>query len=136
MIVLNPASVSLLGRDLPGVESVTVSRRARKTVEEWTDLGPYCAYADVPEQRVTVTLRRTVTADEPWSPRPGESGTLRLRVGASQGAARGRVVTATVVVMAAEHEAGPPGGLRQRVEMLAVSPTGAADPVQEQEVTS
>lgn len=139
MVVLHPASVTLLGRELAGVESVAVNRRARGGAghaEEWSDLGPHCVFVDVPEQRVTVSVRRVVTADEPTPARPGDAGTLQFRTGQSLGAARGRQYAAQVVVLAVRHEAGPPAGVRQRIEMQAVSSTGAADPLQEQEASS
>lgn len=136
MIVLSPREVSLLGLTLGGVESVAVSRRARKLVEEWSDIGPYCVLVDVPEQRVEVTLRRVITADESWSPTPGQAGLLTLRVAASAASPRARTLSAAVVVTAVEHDAGPAGGVRQRIEMAAVSATGFQDPVAQQEAVS
>lgn len=133
MIVLSPREVSLIGRTLTGVESVTVSRRARKVIEEWSDAGQFCVMADVPEQRVSVTLRRVITADEAWSPAPGQAGAVSFRVGPSAAAPRGRTVSAAVVVLSVEHEAGAAGGVGQRIEMVAVSSTGAVDPIAQQE---
>lgn len=56
MIWLNPDRVALGSFELRHVTSIAVDREARRRTEEWTDLGPHLAFADVPEQRVNVMV--------------------------------------------------------------------------------
>lgn len=131
MVFLNPASVTLLGKTLDGVTLVLVDRRATKLALERGDLGPHCVFADAPEQRVVVRVERAVSADEAAPAKPGEQGALAFRTGVGSDNAGVRSYSATVVVMAVEHEIRRRGGARQVIEMVALSATGADDPIAE-----
>ena len=130
MLSLNPQSVSLLGAALTDVASIAIDRRAIRTAEEHSDLGPYCVFADIPQQRVTITITRAINNPEPPPPPPGSQGQLSFTAAtsASDDAPR-RTYTATVVLTAIDHDLSSAKGATQRIACLAISPDGATDPV-------
>jgi len=131
MLALRPQSVVLLGVALTDVDALAVDRRTTRHAEERTDLGPHVVFADAPEQRVSVTITRTLTRDEPTSLRPGQQGELRFTTSPSDSDAKRRVFSATVVVLSVDHDLTARTGVRQRIHAVALSPDGAADPVAE-----
>lgn len=129
MLVLHPTDVSLLDAPLPGVESIAVSRAATKFIAERTDAGPHPVFADAPEQAVEIIIVRAFDGPQPPGPLPGQQGAL-LFTGALSGAdGPARRVSATVVVRAARIELSRSKGAAQRIELLALSTSGAADPI-------
>lgn len=135
MLFLNPSEVTLLGAPLRDVRSLAVDRVAARAVTEWSDAGPHAVFADVPEQRVTIVISRDVAADEPAGVRPGDQGAIQFRAGAGLDEAGVRSYSATVVALRVAHRLSRTGGAAQEIELLALSPTGAADPIVESEVT-
>lgn len=131
MIYLNPASVKLGTFDLTNVFSIALDREARRLIEEWTDLGPFENFADVPEQRVSVWIARRILATETSGPKPGESHALSFRAADGADASSVRSVSMTVVVTAVEHTLSSSGRATQRIRGVAVSTTGSGDPVTE-----
>lgn len=129
MVWLNPDTVTLDSTVLTHVTFAAIDREARRTAIEWTDLGAYPAFADVPEQRVTVRITRRVSASEPAPARPGDQVLFTLRSAPGASAAGVRVVSATVVITEIAHAWSSAAGLTQRITALALSPTGAEDPV-------
>lgn len=129
MLIIKPRSVTLLGVTLEHVDAVGVDRRTSKRVEERTDLGPHIVFADAPEQRVTVSITRTLTRDEASGFRPGQQGELRFVAAPSDSDAGRRSFSATVVIVSVEHDLGVKFGARQRIVALAVSTDGANDPI-------
>lgn len=135
MLILHPTDVTLLGAPLPGVESIAVSREAARFVTERTDAGPHSVFADAPEQAVEITVLRAIEGPQPAGPIPGQQGTL-VFTGALSGAdGPARRVSATVVVRSARIELSRRKGAAQRLELVALSTDGAADPIAIQEVT-
>ena len=134
MLILHPADVTLLGAPLPGVESISVSREAVRFVTERTDAGPHTVFADAPEQAVEITILRAIEGQQPPGPIPGQQGAL-LFTGALSGAdGPARRISATVVVRSARIELSRRKGAGQRIDLLALSTDGAADPITVQEV--
>lgn len=134
MLSLTPSTVTLLSHPLDQVDAVAIDRRGGSLAEERTDNGPHLVFADAPEQRVTVSLTRTLTRDEPTLVRPGDMGELRLTTAPSASDARRRTITATVVVVSVEHDFLNRAGetvARQRLALLALSPDGHTDPITE-----
>jgi hypothetical protein len=131
MLSLHPQSVSFLGTTLSDVEAIAVDRRSSKQTEERTDLGPHLVFADVPEQRVTISITRTLTRDESTTFAPGAQGQLRFTTAPSSSDALRRTFTASAVVLSIEHELSRKAGARQRIALLALSTDGAADPINE-----
>ncbi len=140
MIWLNPETVTLGAVTLTNVVSVAIDRQGRRTVSQYTDLGRYSAFLDVPEQKVTVRIVRRITESEGTTIRPGDKLTLGVRASAGQSAAGVRKTSATVVILSVENSlsargAGGNGGATQRITAEAVSTDGAADPVTVTSVT-
>lgn len=131
MLFLNPQRVTIGSLVLDNVQSIAVDREARRLVEEWTDLGRYAAFADVPEQRTRIRLLRALTRSEATPLRPGDQALLRFRVASGASAAGVRELAATVVVTAVDHTLSARQGAVQRIEALAISPDGGADPITE-----
>lgn len=132
MLILNPRSIVFGGTRFENVLLVAIDREAKRLALEWTDLGPHVAFADVPEQLVSVKVVQEVMDGAPDGPRPGESGTLSL-VASGTGSDSGRLrLSATAVVKACTHEIVTSGrglGARRTVEFVLVSSTGATDPI-------
>ncbi|MBL0921567.1 MAG: hypothetical protein IBJ10_05495 [Phycisphaerales bacterium] len=133
MLILQPHHVTLLGEALPGVDSIAVSRSASKFVVERADAGPHPVFADAPEQAVEVVIVRTLDGPSPDAPAPGRQGALAFVAAPSGADGPSRRVSATVVVRSSRVEASGRRGASQRIELLALSPDGAADPISIQE---
>jgi hypothetical protein len=129
MLVLRPELVEFNGMEWPGVELIAVERTAGREVVEFGDRGPYVAFVDVPERRVTVRVQRS----------PGPGFGVEAAVGAEVvlvfEAAPGRAdsgrtrVTVSGVVMRVGYET-TPKGVKQVVSVVGVSPDGGvSDPV-------
>ncbi|MGP1273640.1 MAG: hypothetical protein ACTS22_09940 [Phycisphaerales bacterium] len=134
MLVLRPETVSFGGSAWSGVDAVTIERSAARTVDEFGDLGRFMAYADVPEQRVTVQVMGV--ADRGWSQpvSPGDAGDLVFESsrGRTDGG-RSRVTVSCVVVRVKEDWR--VGGASRTVTLVGVSADGgASDPVTVEEV--
>jgi hypothetical protein len=154
MLLLHPDSVSLDAVPLAGVVSVAVDRAAEAPVVEFSDAGPHAVFADVPAQRVTVTLVQEL-AREDLGPRPGTPGasaslvfgtepapgarlTLRITLAAGGADAVRRRATIDAVLLSSAHavkpaRGGAPGSARgsatRTLVFVALSADGAADPV-------
>ena len=135
MLLPHPNSLTFADTPLPDATLVTIDRAAAKEILDWSDNGPHPIFADVPEQRTTITIVRTLTRGDLAAPRPGEQGDLTFvfsAAGANTDAQRKRL-SATCVVRDIRHELNPakPGGAhaRQLITLLALSPTGTEDPI-------
>lgn len=131
MIWLNPVKVTLGPYELRNVTLIAVDRTARRTAEEWTDLGPHAGFADVPEQRVSISIARQILETETTGPKPGESHTLTFRTSPGASAASVRAVSIAVVVISVEHAITKAGRATQGIRATAISSDGAIDPVVE-----
>lgn len=129
MVFLNPDTVAFGAIALTNVQFVAVDREARRTALEYTDLGPYAAFADVPEQRITVRIVRRITESEALPIKPGDRATLSLRAGPNLSGAGVRAMAATVVISAVEFTLSNRGGATQRISAIALSSTGGVDPI-------
>lgn len=133
MLHLNPQRVLLGATELTNVQSIALDREARRTIEEWTDLGPYAALADVPEQRLTFRITRTLTESEPSPAKPGDQLTLSFRTSPTASAIGIRAISATVVITEITHTLAAGGRTTQRLSAVAISTTGAGDPITDTE---
>lgn len=122
---------------LTGVASAAVDRRATRLAVERADLGPHVVFADAPEQRVTITIERSLdgSPEEEWTLaqalHPGAMGDLAVRSAPGAGDAGGRIARVMAVVLSVVHTLSGRRGAVQAIRLLAVSPDGVADPVQE-----
>jgi hypothetical protein len=135
MLILNPRAVMFGSHRWDGVVSVSIDRSAHATIEEWTDLGPYAALADVPEQKVRIRIVQELEAGDLGAPVPGDQGQLALTCsGAESDSARKRVVASGVVLEVA-HDLGPTRAPQRRITLAAISPDGAQDPITIEPIT-
>lgn len=131
MIYLSPRRVTLGAAELTHVSRVTIDRTADLLAVEHSDLGPHVEFVDVPEQRVTIQIVRTITADEAGSIKPDQQHTLSLRSAASPVSPSAREVAATVVVVSVEHDYTAKHGLEQTITLIALAGAAGADPISE-----
>lgn len=131
MIYLSPRRVTLGANELTHVSRITIDRTADLIAVEHSDLGPHVEFVDVPEQRVTLRIVRTITADEPGVIKPGQQHTLSLRTAPSPASPSAREVTASVVVVSVEHDYSVKHGLEQTITTIALVGSGGADPITE-----
>lgn len=137
MLLINPPVVIFNNIRYAGVTQVAVSRFASKGFAHWTDVGPYAALADVPEQALTATLRQELTAETLEGPRPGEMGTLVIFTGPTAGDSGRKKVSAQGVVSSVRVDLRPPsrssraseGVATRTIQLTLLSSDGAAEPV-------
>lgn len=129
MLLLTPRAVRFGEATWEDVSAVVVDRASRRSVVEWSDLGPHAVLADVPEQEVTVRVVQSLTRDAPDAPRPGDAGQLSFDTSPAGTDTGRRRVSAQAVVLGVRHELSVKGGATRTVTLVAVSPDGAADPV-------
>jgi hypothetical protein len=129
MIWLNPKSVTLLGAALGEVKSVAIDERAERLVVEFADTGPHPAFADVPERRTTIKIRRRVISNEALGLALGDLGAFSMRTAPNNSDGPGVNVSAEVVLTHIGCTVDRAGGAEQVIEAVAVSADGAAAPV-------
>lgn len=131
MLILNPWQVRFGDAELVQVRSVHVDRMAAKVVAEWSDVGPFMAFADVPEQRIEVTIVQDLTRETLSSPVPGEQQLLEFYTSPGGDVERRRVRT-QCVVLSVKHELSDKPLARRTIVMLAMAPEVllTADPLE------
>ena len=129
MLVLNPQRVRFGSAVWEGVASVVVDRAATREVLAWGDGGPQVTLADVPEQRVTITVRQEMGSDTLDAPRPGDAGDLVFYTAPGGSEAGRRRITASAVVLRVTHEVSVKRGVVRTIVLVGVSEDGAQDPV-------
>lgn len=136
MLILNPTAVELGSLAMGGVSSLTVDRQSVTPLEQWGAGGPWCRLVDSPKRRVSITIKLEPAAPLDAGPALGSQAELRAFFGPASGDRLRRRLRATCVVVAVTHQH-PPGRAPVRtVELLAVSPSGATDPVVIEEAAS
>ncbi len=133
MLILTPASVTFATKPISDVARVAIDRRATKVAVEWSDLGRYATFADVPEQEVRVRIEQTPGPLDLALPRPGDLGQLVFTAAANRGGVQRTRVTLTAVVTSIRHDLDQSGPGKRTIELIAISSSGSADPVQVEE---
>jgi hypothetical protein len=129
MLILNPRAVAFGSQRWDGVSSVAIDRSAHATVEEWTDLGPYAALADVPEQKVRIRITQHLGARDLGAPVPGDQAVLAFTTSAAETDSARRKVSASAVVLEVAHGFGPQRTPQRHITLAAISGDGAQDPI-------
>ncbi len=129
MLLLNPRRVRFGNESWEDVTAMTVDRRAVRTVVEWSDEGPHAVLADVPRQRVNLRVVQQVSREDIGTPRPGQEGLLVAYTSPAGSEGGRRRVSCMAVVTAVTHELSLSRGAVRTVELVAVSGSGAADPI-------
>ncbi len=129
MVFLNPDIVTLGALRLTNVAFVAIDRQARRTALEYSDLGPYAAFVDVPEQRITLRIVRRITESETSALKPGDKVVFSVRVAPGASAAQALRIECQVVITSIDAALSNRAGATQRISAVAVSTDGAADPI-------
>lgn len=128
MLAIMPERVSFAGTELQSVRAVAVSRTVNRGVSEYSELGPHCVFADVPEQRTKVTVIGSVGADDLAPPALASCGVLEVRVARAPGRMKRKEIRMLAMVTHVSYRA-TPGGAERTIELEALSIDGRADPV-------
>lgn len=134
MLWLNPTLVMLGASALDNVEQLAVSRAPHRLATEWTDLGPHLAFADVPEQRVDLRIRRRLTDSTTLALVPGDRVAFTARRAPTAGAIGIVEITAQIVILGVDYTLSRSGGPTQLIHAIAISSDGASDPITERSV--
>lgn len=129
MLVLNPRRVTFAGQTWSEVAAVVIDRQSKRTLTEWSDLGPHAVFADAPEQLVTVRVVQKATTDDLHAPTPGDAGELSFAASPSGADSPRRRLRAQCVVTEVTHELSLTAGAVRTLRLVALSPDGAADPI-------
>jgi hypothetical protein len=129
VLIIDPRAVSFGASAWDGVTSVSIARRAARSFEAYGGTGPHVVLADVPEQRVEVTVVQELLSDDMDTPVPGWTGELSFETALNGSQAGRNRVSMQAVVMGVRYSASRKSGSVRTVELLAVSADGAADPV-------
>jgi hypothetical protein len=133
MLILTPTSVTFATKPISDVARIAIDRRAAKLAIEWSDLGRYATFADVPEQEVRVRIEQTPTPTDLAQPKPGDLGQLIFTAAANQGGVQRTRITLTAVVTSIKHDLDQSGPGKRTLELIAISSSGTTDPVQLEE---
>jgi hypothetical protein len=129
MLIVNPDVVWLGAAELRGVKSVAVERVGQRVALAWSDAGPHAAFADVPEQKVTMRVVQELPGAYENSPRPGDSVSVSVHVAPSGAEGQRRRLSATGVVTGVTYQVLQRGGSTRTIELVLVSSDGVADPI-------
>lgn len=129
MLILNPRLVKFGSAPWDNVLLIAVDRAANREAVEWSDFGPHVVFADVPEQRIKVTVIRDVSSDDVDAPRPGETNTLTFFTSPTASDGLRMKIAMQAVVMRVHHEISLRKGAVRTIELTPVSPDGETDPI-------
>ncbi len=76
MLLLNPEIVRFDSHLWDDVATLAIDHTPNRLIEDFSDLGPFATFADVPEQSIQIRVQRRITTDDLDSPALGAQGTL------------------------------------------------------------
>lgn len=131
MLFLNPHHVALNDLILDHVEAIAISRKADRLVIDYSDGGAFPVFADVPEQRITITITRDLIHKDNIADAavPGAAFDLTFTTSPNASDAGARAFDIPVVITGAEHALTRTGRALQTITALAISDDGETDPV-------
>ncbi len=129
MLLLNPRTVRFGPATWDNIAAAVIDRNPHKAIEEWSEAGPFATVADVPEQRIRITITQELTRDDISAPRPGDAATLTLYTAPALADSGRKKVSCAAVVLAVTHQLSLQKGSLRTIQLAAVSPDGAADPI-------
>lgn len=129
MLILNPERVTFGTLRIEHVSALAVDRAPEREVVERGDGGPHITFADVPEQRITITVVQTLERDAPAAPLPGQAGLLSWSAAPGSSDAGRLRASAQAVVLRVRHDLLQRRAATRAITFLAVSADGAADPI-------
>ncbi|MCE7973864.1 MAG: hypothetical protein DYG92_05975 [Leptolyngbya sp. PLA1] len=125
LLLLSPTRVRFGGQEWTHVRTLTISREASRRVVDFADAGPHAVFADAPEVLTRLEVRQELTSTSLEAPAPGQRAVLTAQASAGPGNGRAVTLSADAVVLSVRVEAGG----ERRIELVALSATGAADPI-------
>lgn len=128
MYFLSPSRVSFGTLVFGNVSSVAIDRLAAKEAVEYSDAGPYPVFADVPEQKVMITLVQQLSASDFAAPLPGALGTTTITARQNNSDAGAITLQASTVVRSVMHSMTGKAAMRTIV-LIAISSNGSANPI-------
>lgn len=128
MFLLSPTRVSLGALVLQNVAAVSIDRAPFREAVEFSDAGPHATFADIPEQKVLITIQQHLTATDIAAPLPSASATLTIHARPNASDAGSITMQSTVVVRACTHTLSPKGATRT-LSLIAISSSGTTDPI-------
>ena len=129
MLIVDPLEVTFGAATWASVTSVAIERRAARSFAEYGADGPHVVLADVPEQRVEVTVVQELLADDMDAPVPGELAELSFETALNSSSSGRKTVSMDAVVLGVKYGVSRKSGSVRTVDLLAVSGDGSADPV-------
>jgi len=128
MLIFSPTRVSLGNLVLQNVSSIAIDRAPSRESLEFSDLGPYPDFADIPEQKVLITILQHLTSSDFAAPLPSASATLTIHARPNGTDAGSVTLQATTVVRAVSHDLAPKAATRT-ISLIAISSNGTANPI-------
>ena len=130
MLSLHPHLVTFAGQPWPHVTSIAVDRTANREAVEWSDAGPHAVFADVPEQRIDITVTmQLISSNGLDAPRPGQTGDLTFYTAPAATDGARQQVTTQATILATTHDLTGKKGATRTIRLIATSPTGSTDPI-------
>ncbi|MBX3382751.1 MAG: hypothetical protein KF864_04485 [Phycisphaeraceae bacterium] len=130
MLILRPDTVIFDDEPLHDVAAIAIERAAESRALEWSDAGPHTAFADVPQQRVEITLISDLRSGTEDTPPPGRAGALSFYLAQASSVPRRRITIPSAVVLSSTYDIQQNTRARRTLRFIALSPNGgAADPV-------
>jgi hypothetical protein len=129
MLILNPRTVSFGASRWDNVQSIALDRSPQRIAEDWSEAGPYAVFADVPEQKLRITLVQDLSPADLAAPVPGDRATLSFTTSAAATDRRRQSLSTDAVVLRVTHDLSIKGAPTRTVLLAPLSPDGAADPI-------
>ncbi len=98
MLLLNPETVRFEDLLWEDAFAPAIDREAARLVEEWSDAGPYQAFADIPDAKTIIRVARRLVADDRANDAAmhvGRTGTLAFYPSTERSDAPARLLPST-----------------------------------------
>ncbi len=128
MFLSSPTRVTFGSLLLTDVSSIAIDRTASREAIDFSDAGPHPTFADIPEQKVLITIQQHLTASDIAAPLPSSSATLTIRARPNNSDSATLTLQTTAVVRACTHSLNSKGATRT-LSLIALSSNGSADPI-------
>jgi hypothetical protein len=129
MLILNPRSVTFGPSRWDNILSISVDRTPQRIIEDWSDAGPYVVFADIPEQKLRITVTQELSATDLAAPTPGDRATLSLLTSPAATDQRRQRLTTSAVVLQTKHDLSQKNAPTRTILLAPISPDGETDPI-------
>jgi hypothetical protein len=130
MLIIRPATVTFDDEPLEEVAAIAIDRTPEARIIEWSDLGPHAAFADVPQQRIEITIISDLRTGTEDTPPPGRAGALSFYLSRAASTPRRRITVPSAVVLSSTYDVQQHSRARRTLRLVALSPDGGnTDPI-------